>query len=132
MRQVLTVLLVAGLAWFGWRFYGYFNQKMAENTPPAPGTVQTAPGKLPGMPAELETSLEAARRGGVESLRNWLGQHWQEVHDPRLADIEMDYVVLAGRSNPAEARRVLDGLRERLRPASPAYKRFQQLAKAYQ
>jgi hypothetical protein len=131
MRHVLSILLLAGLVWLGWRFYTYTNQKLAQNNAPAAGASGTAPGQLPGMSADLEPSLAGARRDGVEGLRRWLWQHGAEVRDPRLADIEMDYVVLVGPKNPAEARRVLDEVGVRLKPSSPAYKRHQQLARSY-
>lgn len=131
MKIVLAILILVALAWGGLKFSNFVSGRMTEMKEQDRGGATTAPGKLPGMAAELEESLDSARRGGVESLANWLRLHRHEVNDPRLADIEMDYAVLAGGSNPAEARRVLDGIRARIKPSSRAYKRFQQLDKAY-
>jgi hypothetical protein len=131
MRHVLTILLALGLLWVGVKFRNYFSRRMAEEQAKVEGPARTAPGKLPGLSPDLEPSLEAAKKRGADGLREWLRQHRSEVEDPRLADIDLDYVVLVGRSKPEEARRVLDAIRARITPTSPVYKRLQQLDKAY-
>lgn len=131
MKFFLTLLLVALITWGGWHFWSYINHKMSAMKAEERGESGPAPGKLPGMSAEMESSYEEAKRGGAETLARWLNRHRDQIRDPRLADIEMDYVVLVGRTNQAEARRVLDGIRLRVKPPSPAYRRFQQLDKAY-
>lgn len=132
MKFFLTVLLIALVAWGAWQFWSYTSRKMAQIKAEERGESAPAPGKLPGMPAELEPSYEEAKRGGAASVAKWLNQHRGQIRDPRLADIEMDYVVLVGRTNQAEARRVLGNIKSRINPSSPAYRRFQQLEKAYQ
>ncbi|MCD6337999.1 MAG: hypothetical protein J7M29_01265 [Verrucomicrobia bacterium] len=132
MRQFLSVLFVALLAWGIWAFYRFAKESMAK----APETqadvsMQPAPGKLPGMAAALEPSLEQARKEGADGLRRWLIQHRGEVQDPRLAEIEMDYAVLMGSSDPQEAKRVLDAVGRRITPDSPVYERYQKLRKVY-
>jgi hypothetical protein len=132
MRHFLTVVLVAALVWLGWKFSHYFKAKIGDDNAPRENANAPAPGKMRGLPASLEPSLAEAKRGGPEGLRQWLRQHANDVQDPRLTDIELDYVVLVGRSTPAEARRVLDDIKGRIAKTSPAYKRFEQLDKAYQ
>lgn len=131
MRQFLTILLVAGLIWAGVYFKKFVDQKVKEGRPASEAVLETAPGKVRGMAPQLEASLEEAKRGGPDGLRDWLRVHRAEVEDPRLADIDMDYIVLVGRTNPDEARRVLTALSRRMTPQSPVYKRFQQLEKVY-
>jgi hypothetical protein len=132
MRQVLTVVLVAALVWLGWKFSHYAKDRIGDDKVQTDSENAPAPGKMRGMAASLEPALEEAKRNGPEALRRWLQQHTDDVRDPRLTDIELDYVVLVGRSTPAEARRVLNDIKSRIKPTSPAYKRFQQLDKAYQ
>ena len=132
MRQFLTVVMVVALVWLGWKFSHYAKKEIGttpvrQNSGRAP-----APGKLPGMAASLEESYEAAKREGAQGVGRWLGQHQGEIQDPRLTDIELDYVLLVGRSNVAEARRVLAEIRQRITPTSPVYKRFEQLSKTYE
>lgn len=129
MKAVLTILIIAVVAWFAFTFKNFANRQMAADQVPAAS--RFAPGKLPGLPAELEPGLEAAKRDGPVGLKKWLGQNRGDVADPRLTDIELDYVILAGRENAAEARRVLNVIKQRITPDSPVFKKFDQLNKAY-
>ena len=132
MRQFLTVLFIALAILLGVKFRDYYRQSMAEAKLRAEGPPRYAPGKLPGLPMELEASLEAAKKAGAEGVRSWLGQHRQEVEDPRLADIQLDYVVLVGRGNAGEARRILAEVRRRVDSSSPVFKRLELLERVYQ
>ena len=87
---------------------------------------------LPGLPANLEASLQAAQKQGVAGLKNWLNLYRPYVSDPRLAAIELDYVVLISSTNPQEARRLFAGVKQRTPANSPVYPRVKQLEKTYQ
>ncbi len=76
--------------------------------------------------------MQAAEQHGAAGLREFLAAHGGQIKDPRLAWIELDYVVLAGESNPGEARRVFAKVRARLDSTSPVYSRLKQLEKTYQ
>jgi hypothetical protein len=54
------------------------------------------------------------------------------VSDPRLAAIELDYIVLIGSTNPQEARRLFTAVKQRTPPNSPIYERVKRLEKTYQ
>jgi len=57
------------------------------------------PRQLPGVPQNLEPTLEAAQKLGAVGLRNWLKAYDRMIQDPRRAWIELDYCVLvAGRT----------------------------------
>jgi len=128
MKAVISIVLLIALAWIAFSFRDYAHKSMAR---PPSDSAPYAAGKLPGLPVALEPSLDVAKRDGPDGLKKWLGQHRSEIEDPRLTDIELDYVVLAGRSSPAEARRVLDAIKGHLAPGSPVYPRFTQLDQAY-
>jgi hypothetical protein len=130
MRQILTVLLIVAAIWGGWRFLTHVKKEMVE-LERRDTSGRYAPGKLPGLPAELETSLATARQEGAPGLRRWLFQHRAEIQEPRLTEVELDYVVLAGRTSGTEARQVLDLIKQRIKPDHPLHKRFQQLDTAY-
>jgi hypothetical protein len=103
-------------------------------SPPALDVAPAAPARadtLPGMPPHLEDSLEAARRQGAAALRTWLRQNRAQVQDPRLADIELDYVVLVAGRNFGEAREVFAAVQARTPPESPVYPRIKKLEKTY-
>ncbi|HNQ90326.1 MAG TPA: hypothetical protein PKM73_17055 [Verrucomicrobiota bacterium] len=131
MRHVLTVLLVATVIWLGLKFNRYAKERIRSKPATEESGQAPAPGKMRGMAAALEPAFEEAKRGGPENLWKWIEQHRADLRDPRLADIELDYVVLVGGSNPAEARRVLASLEPRVQAASPVHKRFQQLKQTY-
>lgn len=131
MKNVIGVIILAAVLWAGWSFWNYAQRTISKSQVQSSDQPQYAPGKLPGLPISLEPSLDAAEKQGPSALRDWLSQHRQEVEDPRLTDIELDYVVLVGPNNPAEARHVLDAIKDRISTNSPAYKRFHKLDEAY-
>lgn len=87
---------------------------------------------LRGLPPGLEPSLRAAKSQGPATLKLWLDQYGRLVADPRLADIELDYVVMVARQNPAEAKRVFARVRQRVDEYSPVYPRLERLARTYE
>ncbi|MCL4180668.1 MAG: hypothetical protein KJ072_23345 [Verrucomicrobia bacterium] len=89
------------------------------------------PGGLSGLPPGLEASLEEAKRQSPAALRLWIEKYRPYVQDPRLASIELDYVVLIGGRNYLEARKIFHAVRERTPTNSPVYPRIQQLERNY-
>jgi len=137
MRQVIGILLVIGALWGGRELYRYFEKvkarKEAEDRGGAPPPTTVAVGTtLPGLPANLEASLQAAQKQGVSGLKNWLKVYRPYVSDPRLAAIELDYVVLISSSNPREARQIFAAVKQRTSTNSPVYPRVHQLERTYQ
>jgi hypothetical protein len=88
--------------------------------------------QLPGLPYQLEASLQAARKQGAAGFRNWLKNNSRSVEDPRKAWIELDFCVAVFRENPAEAKRVFAAVKERIGPSSPVWPRMKQLEKTYE
>lgn len=130
MRKVLTVVLIAAALWAGLKFFRYAKSEVARQEQ-TDSPQRYAPGRLPGLPLELEDSLAVAQRGGVNAFRRWMAQHRGQIREPRLTAIELDFVVLTGRNNPTEARGVLNLIKQRITPQHPQYRRFQQLDQAY-
>jgi len=89
------------------------------------------PSVLTGMPAALEPSLESAKKAGAPALKAWLKQYHGYVADPKLAAIELDYVVLAGAKNFIEAKEIFAAVRQRIPTNSPIYPRIKQLERTY-
>lgn len=133
MRQFLTVVLILGALWLGSRLVNYMRAPMpgSENSTRVNANA-AAPGKLPGMPAYMEAGLDQARSQGASGLAGWLSQHRNEVGDPRLAEIELDYAVLVGPGDRAEAKRALEYIGRRIKPDSPVYQRYESLKKSYE
>ena len=138
MRQLLALLLIIGAIWGGKRLYNYWEtvktKKETEDRggAPPPATAPVASAVLPGLPANLEAPLKAAQKQGVAGLKNWLNLYRPYVSDPRLAAIELDYIVLISSTNPQEARRLFAVVKQRTPTNSPVYPRVKQLERTYQ
>ncbi len=135
MRKLIGLALILAAFWGCKELYKYWEQvrarKETEDRGGAP-TVAVAPTVLPGLPTNLETSLQAAQKQGAASLKNWLKLYRPYVSDPRLAAIELDYIVLISSSNPQEARQLFAAVKQRTPTNSPLYPRVKQLEKTYQ
>jgi hypothetical protein len=79
----------------------------------APSPKESTPNVLPGLPPSLEASLQAAQKQGAAGLKAWLKSYRPYVTDPRLAAIELDYIVLLGAGNVTECRAAASGIGER-------------------
>ncbi len=134
MSKVIAIAIFVIVGMAGVRFAAYYkevDQKVEAqnnwNAPPEP--VYNAD---PGMPATLEPLLEKAKAKGAGELKKWLDQYRAHVKEPRLSEIELDYVILVGRSDPPEARRVFGQVQQRNGADSPIAERINKLAKTYQ
>ena len=127
----LIIALVALGCWGLWTYWDKFeeNQKQAEREAAAK---IVHPEQLPGMPGELQESLNAAQKQGAAALRNWLVTHDRALQDPRKAWIELDYCMLLSKEDPNEAKRVFAAVKQRTKPSSPIWPRIQELSKTYE
>jgi hypothetical protein len=141
MKQFLSLVLIAAavyLVYLGSNKWREFREKQQaeerawRGLPPVPQTPPKLPGMNPNYEESLEKSLAEAKAKGAGALRDWLRQYRPYVEDPRLADIELDYVLLVTRENLPEAKRVFAEVRRRIRPDSPVYPRVESLSKTYQ
>jgi len=138
MRQLLALLLIIGAIWGGKRLYNYWETvKVKKETEdrggaPPPANAASASAVLPGLPVNLEASLQAAQKLGAAGLKHWLTLYGPYVSDPRLAAIELDYIVLISSTNPQESRRLFSLVKQRTPTNSPVYPRVKRLEKTYQ
>ena len=134
MTKIIGVLVIVLVIYGGWNLFLYWEKVRDEkaNSQKAAASAAVVPEQLPGLPAGLEPTLQAAQKAGATGLKNWLKLHDRKVSDPRLAWIQLDYVVLVARDDPAEARRVFAAVKKRTTPASPVYERVKQLEKTYE
>jgi hypothetical protein len=136
MKQIITILLIIAAIWAAKEIQSYWEtvkaKKLAEEGGSPAAKVQVPASNLPGMPASLEASLQAAQKQGAAGLKAWLKSYRPYLSDPRLASIELDYVVLIGARNVKEAREVFAAVKERTPANSPVYPRIKQLEETYQ
>jgi hypothetical protein len=136
VKTLIGILIVLAVIFFGWRVYDYWvgvdtereAREQARRPPPV------VPERLEGLPSQLEPSLQEAQKKGAAGLKAWLDQYKRSplVKDPRLAWIELDYVVGIAAENPLEAKRVFSEVKKRTPPESPVYPRIKDLEKTYE
>lgn len=142
MQKLIGVLLIIGVLLGLKELHRYWEdvkekqetQRRLDRAPPSHGFTPpaTPPDTLPGLPPSLESSLAEAKQQGPAALKLWLDRHRSLVRDPRLADIELDYVLLLGARNFTEARKIFTDVQSRTPPDSPVFPRVQQLQRHYQ
>ena len=134
MTKVIATLIVVAALVGGWELLKYWERVKDEDEfkQKQNAAAMVIGDQLPGLPWQLETSLQNARKQGATGLRNWLKAHSQSVEDPRKAWIELDYCIAVARQDTAEAKRVFAKVKERTPPSSPVWPRMKQLEKAYE
>ena len=133
MKFVIGAIIIIGLSMGAWQFYHYWETFYGEKTPvAAPALPETTGEELPGLPSNLSSDLQVAEQHGAATLGAFLTAHSKEIKDPRLAWLQLDYVMLAGESDLVAARRMLAKVKGRIDASSPVYHRLQQLEKTYE
>jgi hypothetical protein len=135
MKALITILIVVGVAFGGYKIWEYWDnvQQEREQKQNAPMT-QISPTSLPGLPQKMEQGLTEAEKGGPKALKAWLDKVKPSgvVKDPRLAWIELDYVLMITKDDPVEAKRIFRDVQQRIPADSPVAKRAKSLEKNYQ
>lgn len=131
MTRLIAALLIAVLCFCAYHLIQYWHTFQEEKTQRQAAT-NIQPESLPGLPPQLEESLRAAQSRGPAALRQWLQTYGSVVQDPRKAWIELDYCRDVFRSDPAEARRVFQAVKNRTPSDSPVWPRVQQMQQVFE
>ena len=134
INKLLWILIVAVVAFAGWRLFEYWDRislEKAAQAKQAPAKI-TSGGQLGALTQQLESSLQAAQKAGTVALKNWLKLYGHLVQDPRKGWIELDYAVMLSRDDPREAKRVFAEVKSRTLTNSQIYPRIKQLEKTYE
>jgi len=134
MTKAIAALIIIAVLYCGWELFLYWDKVKHEDETKAKQEAAALVGgdQLPGVPYQLESSLQSARKQGPAALRNWLKNNNQSIEDPRKAWIELDYCVAVAREDVGEARRVFAEVKERTATNSPVWPRIRLLEKTYQ
>ena len=136
MKALLTLMIALVAFWVAKTIYLTYRAAEKETARSEQTTAPTAPtapaSNLPGLPPNLEASLATAEKQGAAGLRSWLNTYRSFVRDPRLASIELDYVVLISLQDPAEAKRIFNDVKGRTPTFSPIYDRVKRLERSFQ
>ena len=92
------------------------------------------PDQLPGLPWQLVQKLRDAEKAGPGSVKNFIEycKRVPDVKDPRLAWIELDYVVMITSTDPIEAKKIFHAVKKRTPEDSPIQPRLKAMAKNYE
>ncbi len=139
MNKLIGILLIAGALWGLWALRDYYLETKRANTGAygksddrGDGPVEFDPRTLNGLHYTLEDPLAKAKQSGSDGLKKFINQYRAAIHDPRLAWIQLDYVVLVASKDPAEARAVFAEVKKRTPTNSPVYPRIEKLSKVYE
>jgi len=133
MTRLITILIALVVIFCGYHFYQYWVKVRDEEELKQKETSAVfRPESLPGLPTELEPGLRAAEQKGPAAIQAWLKAYGSRVQDPRKAWIELEYAKSIARDNPAEARKVYNGVKERTPPASPLWPQLKAMEKSFQ
>jgi|PlaIllAssembly_1097288.scaffolds.fasta_scaffold415866_2 hypothetical protein len=133
MTKIITAVIIIAALYGGWHLFLYWEKVKNEEEVQKKENAQAAIAgdSLPGLPYQLEASLQTARQQGAAAMGTWLKNNSASLQDPRKAWIELDYVLLLARENPSEAKRTYQSVRERLKESSPVWKRVVELEKTF-
>jgi hypothetical protein len=135
MKYLIGILIVAALGFVGYKVWDYWTQTDTGKSPDgAQARAELSGESLPGIPYQLEQPLRDAKSKGPDAYKEFIDNIKKSplVKDPRLAWIELDYVVMIASRNPAEAKRIFLKVKERTPPESQVYPRIKSLEKTFE
>ena len=134
MKAVIAIVIVAVLGFVGFKVWEYWTQTEKDKPLAGNPTSEVQPESLPGLPSQLESRLREAKSRGPDAFREFIDSIKKSplVKDPRLASIELDYVVMIAVKDPAEAKKLFAKIKERTPPDSPVYPRIKSLEKTFE
>jgi hypothetical protein len=130
---MLRLIIIALLVWGGYyvvssltgKYKAVQKQEVSAKEPAAPVSQD-----LPGMPHQLQASLDAAQGQGPAALKRWIDANRRYLKDPKLGDIELDLAVALMRQNLTQAREIYRNVKARTPANSPLQARLKRLSKS--
>ncbi len=133
MKIAITILIVAVVGFGAYKLWEYWDTTEQQKTVVAPNQ-SVQPQSLPGLPNQLEPKLQEAQSKGPAALKEFIDTIKKSplVKDPRLAWIELDYVMMIAAKDPGEAKRIFAKVKDRTPQNSPVYPRVKSLEKSFE
>jgi hypothetical protein len=135
MKALIAIVAVVVVCFGAYKVWEYWDQTGQERAAKQSATATSLdPTRLPGLDPKYESLLQAAQREGSAGLKRWLDAYKSSgvAKDPRLAWIELDYVMMVSTENPIEAKKVFARVKSRTAADSPVYPRIKALEKTYE
>jgi hypothetical protein len=136
MKALIIIAIIVVVGFGVSKLYDYYQNVNQENDAKRQeaAAANVAPEQLPGLPYQLEPPFRKAQEEGVKGLKQWLETNRRnpQLKDPRLAWIELDYVLLIKGTDPVEAKRVFADVKNRTPPDSPVSPRIKIIEKTFE
>lgn len=135
MKALVSILIVLAVLFAGWKIWVYWDEQYSEKEKTErAANKEIRPDQLEGLNQRYEQSLREAQDKGALSLKEWLTQAKATslIKDPRLAWVELDYVVMVATDNPVEAKKVFADIKRRIPTDSPIYPRIKSLERNFE
>ena len=135
MKVLISILIVLAVIFTGYKLVVYYDEVENEKAKADQAAkAEVRPESLEGLPSQYEKFLREAQAKGAGPFKEWIDQAKQAglVRDPRLAWIELDYVLMIVLENPVEAKKVFNAVKGRVPEHSPVYPRIKSLEKTFQ
>jgi hypothetical protein len=131
MKALISIAIVIALIYGAYSIFEFYDRHATEKAQAeeARARREVNPATLAGMDRVLEPAYRDAQAKGLPGLRDFLATYRNTPYltDPKLAWLELDYVVLQAARDPADARKVFRQVQARLQPSSPVYLRMKDL-----
>ncbi len=136
MKALISILIVLAVGFGAFRIYDHW-EKVKERRVLEDRAAKGAdinPDQLPGLPWQLVQKYEEVRKTDAQTVGRFIEsiRKYPDVKDPRLAWIELDYVVMLTATDPILARKTFLAVKKRTPADSPIYPRIKTLEKNYE
>lgn len=134
MTKAIWVLIIVGAGYIGYLLFQQWEavQSEREAGKKAEAAAQVVGDSLAGLPQHLEPSLRLAKERGPTAFQTWFTANERMIADPRKAWLELELCVAMSRQNPAEAKRIFTGVKNRVPPSSPVWPRMKELERTFE
>jgi len=137
MKVLVNVLIALAVAFVGFKIFVHWEKVKEKRVleERAERGADIDPDQLPGLPSQFKARLRDVQQNGdpavfkrfIDACKSQPG-----VADPRLAWMELDYVVMLSASNPVEARKIFRAIKKRTPEDSPIMPRIRLMEKHYE
>jgi hypothetical protein len=136
MKPLISILIVLAVAIGGYKMYEHWESVKERRSleEKAARGADINPDNLPGLPHQLVYKVKENQQAGPEAFKRFIDscKRFPDVKDPRLAWMELDYVVMISGTDPVEAKKIFHDVKKRTPEDSPIYPRIKALAKTYE
>jgi len=136
MKILISILIVLAVSIGGYKLWEHWNAVKEEGivARKAAAGADINPDTLAGLPHQLQNKVREAQQAGPETFKRFIDscKRFPDVKDPRLAWMELDYMVMISSTDPVEAKRIFFDVKKRTPTDSPIYPRIKALEKSYE